>query len=84
MPPIVGPHMRPSDTNVEVIPSARPRWLAGNTSVTMPMLFAVALAAPSACTTRAPMSTGSVVARPQSAEPAVKSATPTWKKRTLP
>ena len=84
MPPTVGPNIMPSETNVETMPSARPRCSVGNASVTMPMLLAMALAAPMPCTARAQMSTGSVVESPQSSEPRVKSATPSWNRRTLP
>ena len=84
MPPMAGPHIMPSETNVETMPRARPRWSEGNASVTMPMLFAIALATPMPCTARAAMSTGSMVETPQSSEPAVKSATPAWNRRTLP
>ena len=50
----------------------------------MPMLLAMALAAPTPCTARAAMSAGSVDESPQRSDPSVKTATPNWNRRTLP
>ena len=83
-PPSTGPHIMPSATKLANSPNARPRSRAGNASVMMPMLFAMADAPPMPCTARDTTSAGSVVERPHMSEPMVKITTPNSKKRTLP
>lgn len=83
-PPNTGPHIIPRATKLASSPRARPRSRAGNDSVMMPMLFAMADAQPTPCTARASTKNSSVVAMPHKSEPSAKIATPTWKKRTLP
>ncbi len=83
-PPSTGPHIIPSATKLASSPRARPRSRAGNDSVMMPMLFAMAEAPPTPCTARANTRNSSVVAIPHSSEPKANTATPTWKNRTLP
>ena len=80
----MGPAIMPRATKVDSRPMARPRSRAGNASVMMPMLLAMAIAAPTPCSTRAATSQLSVGDMPHASEPAVKVATPAWNTRTLP
>ncbi len=66
----------PMATHIPTTPSARPRSSAGKIAVTMPELSAISMHAPTACSTRAPISQPRLGASPQSAEETVKSAAP--------
>ena len=78
-PPSTGPHIMPSATKLASSPRARPRSRAGNASVMMPMLLAMADAPPMPWTAREITSAGSVVERPHMSEPMLKITTPTSK-----
>ena len=55
-PPSVGPTAIPTETMVPLMPSARHRSDGGNASVIMAIPNAMTMEAPTACTTRKPIS----------------------------
>jgi hypothetical protein len=84
IPPSTGPHIMPRATKVARMPMARPRSRAGNDSVIMPMLLAMAAAQPTPWTMRARIRTSSEADSPHSNDPTVKTITPSWNTPTLP
>ncbi len=69
---------------VPPMPSALPRSLGGNVSVMMAGPMANAIAAPTACSTRKPMSQYTLVDRPHSSDPRMKMTSPAMKIGFLP
>ena len=67
-PPATGPSARPSACAAAWIPSAARRRPAGALVATSATLLACSIAAPAACTTRSPTSTGSDGASPHAAD----------------
>ena len=55
-PPSSRPTNWPEMPAIWLMPSAMPRWLAGNASVRIAAEFAISIAPPNACTTRQPIS----------------------------
>src|SRR3954463_14655572 len=56
MPPMTRPMNEPAIAATPLMPSASPRWWAGNASVRIALEFANSIAPPMPCTTRMPMS----------------------------
>ena len=83
-PPRVGPAVTPSETITAFMPSAWPRWLVGNTSTIRARAGAKISAAPMPWIARATTSSGSDGARPDSADPTVKTARPATQTRSRP
>ena len=71
-PPTAGPVTMPTDTIVPITPSALPLSVTGKASVKMPAPRARIIAAPTACTTRKPISQPTVGDSPHRTEPTVK------------
>ncbi len=55
-PPTTRPRNEPAIAATPLMPSARPRWLAGNASVRIALELAIRNAPPMPCTTRQPIS----------------------------
>ena len=79
-----GPEINPALTTIAIVPSALPRSLEGKLAVMSAGPFAISIEAPTACTTRAPISKPREPAIPQSADPRVKMVKPIWKMSSGP
>jgi hypothetical protein len=75
-PPRTSPPSAPATIEIWFTPSAFPRSPGGKASVRMAAEFEKRKAAPIACTSRNPMSSGPVCENPQRKEPTVKTANP--------
>jgi hypothetical protein len=80
-PPAMSPMNWPASAATMLMPSAIPRWVTGNASVTIALELAITIAPPTPCTTRAPMSHIAPVpawngSSASSTDPAVKTAKP--------
>ena len=75
-PPSTGPVASPAPTSAPWMPSAHPRERPGNDAVTIAVPLDITIAAPSACTTRAPTSSGRVPLIAASPVPTVKTRKP--------
>ena len=78
-PPIVGPAATPNDTTTAFKPSANPRSLLGNVLVIIAILTAKMSAPPIPWKRRARMRNSKEGARPESADPRIKTTSPVKK-----
>ena len=83
-PPTSGPIASASADTPAQIPIAIPRCRAGNVAVMIDSVAGFINAAPTPCTTRAPISISALPAKPQKNDDAVKMTRPTMKMRRRP
>ena len=84
IPPTSGPIASAIAETPAQIPIAIPRWRAGNVAVMIESVAGFIIAAPTACTVRAAISTVAVPASPQTSDAAVKTMRPAMKIRRRP
>ena len=84
IPPTSGPIASAIADVPAQIPIAIPRCRGGNVAVMMPSVAGFMIAAPTPCTTRAPIRKLALGASPQASEAPVKIARPTMKRRRRP